>query len=143
MRRSRMIQSCCRSRKDVKFTENGQRLEIPDAHWKTMTGKGKYRLFVTDPEAGQVACIATIREEGDAFSPIALRLKVKKGQITEIEAFVTRSTTPAGPHRCRTVRRRRRRLRFQVPRIPMKKWECPILYIWKPYRRQSGCPART
>jgi hypothetical protein len=37
--------------KDVKFTENGQRLEIPDAHWKTMTGKGKYRLFVTDPEA--------------------------------------------------------------------------------------------
>ena len=82
---------------DVKFTENGQRLEIPDAHWKTMTGKGKYRLFVTDPEAGQVACIATIREEGGAFSPIALRLKVRKGQITEIEAFVTRSTTPAGP----------------------------------------------
>jgi hypothetical protein len=82
---------------DVKFTENGQRLEIPDAHWKTMTGKGKYRLFVTDPEAGQVACIATIREEGGAFSPIALRLKVKKGQITEIEALVTRSTTPAGP----------------------------------------------
>ncbi len=83
--------------KDVIFTENGQRLEIPDAHWKTMVGKGKYRLFVTDPEAGQVACIATIREEGNAFSPIALRLKVRKGQITEIEALVTRSTTPAGP----------------------------------------------
>ena len=49
---------------DVKFTENGVRLPIPDAHWKIMTGKGKYRLFVTDPEAGQVACLATIREEG-------------------------------------------------------------------------------
>ena len=85
--------------KDVKFTENGQRLEIPDGHWKTMIGKGKYRLFVTDPEAGQVACIATIREEGagkeGTAAPIALRLKVKKGQITEIEALITRSTTPA------------------------------------------------
>jgi len=49
---------------NVKFTENGQRLVLPDAHWKIMTGKGKYRLFVTDPEAGQVACMATIREEG-------------------------------------------------------------------------------
>src|SRR5438477_5871506 len=35
--------------RNVKFTENGVRLEIPDAHWKTVTGKGKYRLFVTDP----------------------------------------------------------------------------------------------
>jgi hypothetical protein len=83
--------------KDVKFTENGQRLEIPDAHWKTIIGKGKYRLFVTDPEAGQVACIATIREEGGAASTMALRLKVKKGQITEVEALVTRSTTQAAP----------------------------------------------
>jgi hypothetical protein len=40
---------------DVKFTENGQRLELPDAHWKIMTGKGKYRLFVADPEAHMVA----------------------------------------------------------------------------------------
>src|SRR5512144_660552 len=48
---------------NVKFTENGQRLNLPDAHWKTMTGKGNYKLFVTDPEAGQVAFIGTIREE--------------------------------------------------------------------------------
>ena len=50
---------------DYKFTENGQRLVLPDAHWKIMTAKGKYRLFVTDPDAGQVACFATIREEGN------------------------------------------------------------------------------
>ena len=86
--------------KDVKFTENGVRLTLPDAHWKTMTGKGKYRLFVADPEAGQVAVIATIREEGRAAneetaSPIALRLKIRKGQITEIETLVIRPTTQA------------------------------------------------
>jgi hypothetical protein len=86
---------------DVKFTENGQRLVLPDAHWKIMTGKGKYRLFVTDPEAGQVACLATIREEGptDAgiASAIALRLRVVNRQITEIETLIPRPQMPMGP----------------------------------------------
>jgi len=87
--------------KDVKFTENGQRLVLPDGHWKVMTGKGSYRLFVTDPEAGQVGVIATIREEGNTpegtASPIALRLKVKNNQITEIESLVIRPSAQAGP----------------------------------------------
>jgi len=41
--------------RDVRFTENGQRLELGDGLWNTMTGKGAYRLFVTDVEAQQVA----------------------------------------------------------------------------------------
>jgi len=86
---------------NVKFTENGQRLVLPDAHWKIMTGKGKYRLFVTDPEAGQVACFATIREEGNTpegkAAVIALRLKVDNRQITEIESLVVRPQMPMGP----------------------------------------------
>jgi hypothetical protein len=87
--------------RDVKFTENGQRLTLPDAHWKTMIGKGNYKLFVTDPEAGQVGFIGTIREEGNSkegtLSPISVRLKVQNNQIIEIETLVIRSTTPAGP----------------------------------------------
>src|SRR6478735_7884161 len=47
----------------TKFTENGVRLEVGDGQWKTTIGKGTYRLFVTDVEAGQVAFIGTIREE--------------------------------------------------------------------------------
>jgi hypothetical protein len=78
--------------RDVKFTENGVRLEVGDAHWKTVTGKGTYRLFVTDAEAGQVTFIGTIREEarGPEGSPsaLALRLKVRNRQITEIETLV-------------------------------------------------------
>src|SRR5262249_44060658 len=85
---------------NVKFTENGVRLEVGDAHWKTTTAKGSYRLFVTDPEAGQVAFIGTIREEGGGqngtSSALALRLKVANRQITEIETLVIRSTTQAG-----------------------------------------------
>jgi hypothetical protein len=86
---------------DVKFTENGQRLVLPDAHWKIMIGKGKYRLFVTDPEAGQVACLATIREEGPTeegiASAMALRLKVVNRRITEIETLIPRPQIPIGP----------------------------------------------
>jgi hypothetical protein len=82
--------------KNVKFTENGQKLEIGDGLWNTMAGKGTYRLFVTDPEAGQVAFIGTIREDGrDPAMPtpavIAARLKVVKGQITEAETLVVRN----------------------------------------------------
>ena len=50
--------------RNVKFSENGVQLDIGDAHWKTMTAKGPYRIFVTDVEAGQVAFIGTIKEEG-------------------------------------------------------------------------------
>lgn len=82
--------------RNVKFTENGVRLEIGDAHWKTVIGKGSYRLFVTDPEAGQVAFIGTVREEareaGGSPTAIALRLKVQNRQITEIETLFVRST---------------------------------------------------
>jgi hypothetical protein len=82
--------------RNVKFTENGIRLDVGDAHWKTVTGKGTYRLFVTDPEAGQVAFIGTVREEwrDPAGTPtaIALRLKVENRQITEIETLMVRST---------------------------------------------------
>ena len=81
---------------DVIFTENGVRLTVGDGQWKTVTGKGSYRLFVTDPEAGQVAFIGTVREqtrtpEGSPTA-IALRLKVRNRQISEIETLMVRST---------------------------------------------------
>jgi hypothetical protein len=85
--------------RNAKFTENGVRLDIGDSQWKTVTGKGKYRIFVTDVEAGQVAFIGTVREEarGPEGLPtaIALRLKVENRQITEIETLMIRSTAPA------------------------------------------------
>src|SRR5262245_48810002 len=47
---------------NAKFTENGQRLNPGDGFWRSTISKGKYRLFVTDVEAGQVAFIGTITE---------------------------------------------------------------------------------
>ena len=86
--------------KNVKFTENGQKLVIPDGLWNSMAGKGTYRLFVDDPQAGSVAFIGTIKEEGRTASEpvagvIALRLKVDNRQISEAETFVVRNPDTA------------------------------------------------
>jgi len=84
----------------VRFTEDGQQLVVGDGLWNTMRAKGAYRLFVTDVPAGQVAFLGSIEE--DHRDPaqgtpalIALRLKVKAMQITEIEQIVVRDENAA------------------------------------------------
>jgi hypothetical protein len=79
---------------DFILTENGQRLRVGDSLWKTMAGKGQYRLFVTDEQAGQVAVLGTVTERsnapGGAPAAIALRLKVENQEIAEAEALIVR-----------------------------------------------------
>ena len=84
----------------VRFTEDGQQLVIGDGLWNTLRAKGAYRLFVTDIPAGQVAVLATIEEDNrdpTQSTPglLALRLKVKGMQITEIEQIVVRDEKAA------------------------------------------------
>ena len=85
---------------DFRMTENGQRLDVGDSLWKTMVGKGNYRLFVTDEDAGQVAFIGTVREQANnnpegSGSALALRLKVDDRQISEAELLVIRTGNAA------------------------------------------------
>lgn len=84
----------------VRFTEDGQQLVVGDGLWRTMRAKGRYRLFVTDVPAGQVAFFGSIEEEGrgpNQGTPalIALRLKVHDLQITQIEQVVIRDEAAA------------------------------------------------
>jgi hypothetical protein len=83
----------------MKMTENGQRLDPGDGFWRTAIGKGTYRIFVTDPQAGEVAFMGTMREAPPPAAPIpvvvAIRLKVENRQISEIETFVVRNTQAA------------------------------------------------
>jgi len=81
--------------KDARFTEDGQLLRIGDGLWRTLRSKGHYRLFVSDVPAGQVAFFGSIEEanrdpEKGTPALIALRLKVRGQQITEIEQIVIR-----------------------------------------------------
>jgi hypothetical protein len=84
----------------VRFTEDGQQLTIGDGLWRTLRAKGHYRLFVADVPAGQVAFFGSIAEDHrDAAQStpalIALRLKVRNLEITEIEQLVIRDENAA------------------------------------------------
>ncbi len=76
--------------KTAKFTENGQRLELGDGFWNTVSDKGTYKLYMDDPEAGQVGFFGTMREAGTPVI-LALRLKIDKQKISEIETLVVRN----------------------------------------------------
>ena len=78
----------------TKYTENGQRLLVGDGVWNSISGRGTYKLFVTDTTAGQVVAFATMREAGTPII-LALRLKVADRRITEIEAQVAHSENGA------------------------------------------------
>lgn len=73
----------------VKFTENGQKLELGDGFWRTATTRGAYKFYVDDPQAGQVGFEGTMEEAGQPVI-IALRLKIENQKIAEIETIVAR-----------------------------------------------------
>ena len=78
----------------VKFTENGQRLALGDGLWHTVTGKGGYRLDMTDVDAGQAVLMGTVRE-ADTPTILVLRLGVVQQKIAEIETLVIRNKDAA------------------------------------------------
>jgi hypothetical protein len=74
---------------DVKYSENDQMMQIGDASWKTIQGRGNYSHYFADPQSGQVAFMGTMRE-ADAPLLLSLRLRVQLGRITEIESVYYR-----------------------------------------------------
>jgi hypothetical protein len=79
----------------VRYTENGVELTLPDGLWRTATGVGKYRLYVADPTAGEVGFFAKVQENG-APVLVATRLAVVDRKIEQIESLVARSTGGPG-----------------------------------------------
>jgi hypothetical protein len=83
--------------KNVKYTENGVRLNLTDGLWHTVVGMPTYRVDVIDEEAGTVGMLGIINENGNK-NWFATRLKVEKGkQISEIENLVARNIMGGAP----------------------------------------------
>ncbi|HLG54141.1 MAG TPA: hypothetical protein VI485_02345 [Vicinamibacterales bacterium] len=78
----------------VKYTENGQRLQLGDGFWNSVTARGTYKLHVADQTAGQIVTFSTMREAGTPMI-IALRLKVDNRRISEIETLLAHSENGA------------------------------------------------
>jgi hypothetical protein len=74
---------------NVKFTENTARLKPGEGFWQTANGRGTFRLYFAEPEAGEAGFIGTMREWDNPVI-FCLRLKVSAGKISEVEDFVVR-----------------------------------------------------
>ncbi|MGH8150246.1 MAG: hypothetical protein ACRETB_09790 [Steroidobacteraceae bacterium] len=79
----------------VEFTENGVQLRLGDGLWATASAPGHYKLYIADPEDGQVGFYGTVFENGVPVL-LALRLKVDYGLISEIETIVARPPAIGG-----------------------------------------------
>jgi hypothetical protein len=78
----------------VKFTENEQVIPLGEGIWGTASAPGTYKLYVADPQAGQVGFLGTMRENGLPIA-IALRLKIDHRLIREVETVVVRDAAAA------------------------------------------------
>jgi len=75
----------------VKFVENTVPMKPGDGLWKTASEvPGTFRIYVPDPVAGQVGFIGMMKEDGKPIQ-LGLRLKVRNGQITEMEHLIARN----------------------------------------------------
>src|SRR5688572_16321758 len=81
--------------KNARYTENGVELPLPDGLWRTIQSIGPYRLFVTDVKEGSVGFFVKAQENGTTVL-ISTRLKVVRGQITEMESYAARLSNTVG-----------------------------------------------
>jgi hypothetical protein len=80
---------------NVKYTENGQAVKPGEGLWRTLSARGGYRVYLSDPVTGQAGYYGDINEKG-LLGMLALRLKVQAHRITEIEAIVVREELRPG-----------------------------------------------
>jgi hypothetical protein len=81
--------------KKARYTENGVELPLPDGLWRTVQSIGPYRLFVTDAKEGSVGFFVKAQENGSMVL-FSTRLKVVRGQITEMESYAARLSNTVG-----------------------------------------------
>ncbi len=73
----------------VKFTENEQVIPLGEGIWGTASGLGTYKLYISDPQTGQVGFLGTLRENHTPVA-IAIRLRIDQRLIREVETIVVR-----------------------------------------------------
>ena len=81
--------------RDVRYTENGQALELNDGLWGTATAVGTYRNEFEDAADGQAVVFAVVHEH-KYLDLISTRLRVQNGKVSEIETIVSRPALTIG-----------------------------------------------
>jgi hypothetical protein len=70
---------------NVRFTQNTRPMTLGEGVWESIKGVRGYKLFVTDPAAGQVA-LYTVVDGAERPGLLTLRMKVEERRISEIES---------------------------------------------------------
>jgi hypothetical protein len=78
---------------NVKFSENNVMLELGDGLWATADGVASYKIYIDDPETGEVGFYGVVSEDGHP-GILGARLKVANHKVTEIETVVARRDSP-------------------------------------------------
>jgi hypothetical protein len=80
--------------RDLRFTENTAQIEIGEGIlWRARVEPTSFKYYIADPVAGQVAIGAVFNIEGRP-ALTAIRLRVERGRILEIEQLVDRNVAP-------------------------------------------------
>jgi hypothetical protein len=80
----------------VRFTENNVEMEFPDGTWATVTQEVGTPLTLSDPKTGNVGIYTSI-VQNDTPGFLAVRLKIKRGQITEVEHIISTRRNLSSP----------------------------------------------
>jgi hypothetical protein len=88
----------------VRYTENGQLLDLHDGLWGTATAPGTYRNVFADPFNGQVI-VFTVLHENAYLDLVGTRLRTQQGEVTEIETIVSRPSGQFGSGGAETLER--------------------------------------
>lgn len=80
---------------DVRMTENTAQMDIGEGLlWRSKVEPTSFKIYVADPVEGQIAEQARLKIQGrDAL--VAVRLKIDRGKILEIEQLWDRNINPA------------------------------------------------
>ena len=80
----------------VRYTENNVEMALPDGTWDTVTAELDVPLVRSDPSTGQVGIYTSVMQR-DAQGYLAVRLRVRNRQITEVEQVIATRRNLSGP----------------------------------------------
>ncbi len=80
----------------VRFTENNVEMAFPDGSWDAVTAEVGTALTFSDPQTGNVGFTTAVMMN-DTPGFLAVRLKVRRGRIVEIEHMLSTRRGVSGP----------------------------------------------
>jgi hypothetical protein len=81
---------------NARYSENNVEMKVGEGLWQTSDGWGTYKVYIDDPQTGQVGFLGVADEDGHD-SVFAARLKVADRKVTEIEVIVARAEAGSRP----------------------------------------------